>query len=140
MNNLNYTYDPAKLIERGKDLMRFELGDVMVEGGSDTAALTDEEIDAALAAYPDKWKRAKLMLVESLCNRFSYEVDTRTDKLTLSLRQRAEAWKEMYKDLKAEVEAENVAYPDFRLENQGQRPYFHTGMMQNFSAGGTEQV
>ena len=38
-----YAYDPSKLAERGKDLMRFELGDTMVEGGQDTCALCDEE-------------------------------------------------------------------------------------------------
>ena len=45
-----------------KDRMRFELGDTMVEGLADTTALTDEEIQAAIDAYPNKWKRAKLML------------------------------------------------------------------------------
>ena len=43
-----YNYDPAAVAEYGKDRMRFELGDTMVEGGPDTTALTDEEIDAAL--------------------------------------------------------------------------------------------
>lgn len=27
-----YTYDPSKIQENGKDRMRFELGDTMVEG------------------------------------------------------------------------------------------------------------
>ena len=71
-----YTYESGNISELGKDRMRFELGDVMVEGGSDTAALTDEEIQAAIDTYPKSWKRAKLMLLESLCRRFSYEVDT----------------------------------------------------------------
>ena len=39
-----YNYDPAAVAEYGKDRMRFELGDTMVEGGPDTTALTDEEI------------------------------------------------------------------------------------------------
>ena len=43
-----YTYEPGRLKEPGMDRMRFELGDVMVEGGSETTALTDEEIQAAL--------------------------------------------------------------------------------------------
>ena len=30
----NYSYDPKKLEEKGMDLMRFELGDTMVEGKS----------------------------------------------------------------------------------------------------------
>ena len=51
-----YNYDPAAVAEYGKDRMRFELGDTMVEGGPDTTALTDEEIEAALSAYPKSWK------------------------------------------------------------------------------------
>ena len=50
-----YTYDPGKLKEFGKDRMRFELGDTMVEGLSDTTALTDEEIQAAIESYPKSW-------------------------------------------------------------------------------------
>ena len=46
--------------------MRFELGDTMVEGGADTSALADAEITAALEMYPEKWKRAKLALLESI--------------------------------------------------------------------------
>ena len=61
-----YTYDPGKLKEFGKDRMRFELGDTMVEGLSDTTALTDEEIQAAIESYPKSWKRAKLFLLENL--------------------------------------------------------------------------
>ena len=55
-----YTYEPGNITEFGKDRMRFELGDTMVEGLADTTALTDEEIQAAIDAYPNKWKRAKL--------------------------------------------------------------------------------
>lgn len=137
----SYTYDPEKIIDYGKDRMRFELGDVMVEGGVDTAALSDEEIAAVLHAYPGaaKWKKAKLMLVESVCRRFSYEVDTETDKLDLSLSQRAKLWNSMYKDLKDEVAVSDIHIPISSNENQGHKPYFYTGMMQNFAGGGTEQ-
>lgn len=134
-----YTYQPDKIPEMGLDRMRFELGDTMVEGGSDVCALTDEEIRAALQVCPTHWKKAKLMLVESVCRRFSYEVDTKTEELSLSLSQRAKLWQNMYQDLKEEIEAEDLAVPIFADENQGHRPYFYTGMMQNFAGGGTEQ-
>ncbi len=134
-----YTYQPDKIPEMGLDRMRFELGDTMVEGGSDVCALTDEEICAALKVHPDHWKKAKLMLVESVCRRFSYEVDTKTKELSFSLGQRAKLWKNMYQELKEEIEAEDVAIPISFNENQGHKPYFYTGMMQNFSGGGTEQ-
>lgn len=138
----SYTYTPENIPACGLDRMRFELGDVMVEGGPDTAALTDEEIRAALEMYPgmDGWKRAKLALAESVCRRFSYEVDTKTSKLSLALGQRAKMWSDMYAALKEEVDAEDVSIPVSVNENQGHKPYFYTGMMQNFAGGGTEQT
>lgn len=129
-----YTYDPTKIGENGKDKMRFELGDTMIEGGSETTALTDEEIIAILAAYPRKWKRAKLALVESLCRRFSYEVDTDVGPLSLGLQDRAKAWHEMYKELKAEIG--NYSVPSANPAAIGGSAYFYTGMMDNPVAGG----
>ena len=38
-----YTYEPALIGEYGKDRMRFELGDTMVQDGKLTCALCDEE-------------------------------------------------------------------------------------------------
>ena len=90
----NYTYEPGNITESGKDRMRFELGDTMTEGGSDTCALTDEEIGAALGMFPKSWKRAKLALLESICRRFAYEVDTKEGPLSFSLSDRAKLWRE----------------------------------------------
>lgn len=127
-----YNYDPEKVTEFGKDRMRFELGDTMVEGGSDTSALTDAEIEAAIASYPKSWKRAKLMLLESLYRRFAYEVDTRTGPLTLSLQGRAKQWKKDYDDLKKEVKAEACSVPlSYQHPKHGKPPYFYTGMQEN---------
>ena len=58
MAEKTYTYDPAKISEKGKDRMRFELGDTMIEGGKEIAAFTDEEITAVLDIYPNRWKKA----------------------------------------------------------------------------------
>ena len=66
-------------------------------------------------------------------------MDTKTSKLSLSLGQRAKLWQDMYQALKAEVEAESIGLPISVNENQGHKPYFYTGMMQNFAGGGTEQ-
>ena len=132
-----YTYEPGNITEFGKDRMRFELGDTMVEGLADTTALTDEEIQAAIDAYPKKWKRAKLMLLESLCRRFAYEVNTKTGPLSLDMNGRAKLWKEDYDKLKKEVQAESVSVPRFGNGVDGP-PYFHTGMHENervFKAG-----
>lgn len=126
-----YTYEAGKVRELGKDRMRFELGDTMVEGESDTSALTDEEIQAAIDTYPRSWKRAKLMLLESLCRRFAYEVDTRTGPLTLSLQDRAELWKKDYESLKKEISAEACSVPKFGNGVHYKPPYFYTGMQRN---------
>ena len=131
-----YTYNPANVKEPGKDRMRFELGDVMVDGLSDTTALTDEEIQAAIDTYPKSWKRAKLMLLESLCRRFAYEVNTKTGPLTLELQERAKLWREDYEKLKKEVSAESFSIPQFRNASQNKPPYFYTGMQRNERTGG----
>lgn len=133
MSKGTYTYEPGNIKDFGKDRMRFELGDIMVEGLSDTTALTDEEIQAAIELYPESWKRAKLMLLESLCRRFAYEVDTKTGPLWLYMQERAKIWREDYEKLKKEVSAESC------VPNNGGRnkpPYFYAGMQRNERVGG----
>lgn len=129
-----YTYNPGNIQDFGKDRMRFELGDVMVEGGGDTTALTDEEIQAALDSYPRSYKRAKLMLLESLCRRFAYEVDTKTGPLWLYMQERAKLWRTDYEQLKREVSVESCSIPKFS-NGVNKPPYFYTGMHQNERTG-----
>lgn len=126
-----YTYDLEKLKELGKDRMRFELGDVMIEGGSDTTALTDEEIQAAIDTYPSSWKKAKLMLLESLCRRFAYEVDTKTGPLWLYMQERAKLWREDYEKLKKEVSVGACSVPKIQNGRHPKHSYFYVGMHQN---------
>lgn len=130
-----YTYEPGNITTAGLDLMRFELGDTMVEGGADTCALTDEEISAALKKYPKKWKRAKLILLESICRRFAFEVDTKEGPLSFSLSDRAKVWKEDYLSLKKEVSLESMAVPSPPTGNSYKDPYFYTGMLRNPRTG-----
>ena len=136
MARYTYSYDATKIGERGKDRMRFELGDIMVEGMEQTSALSDEEYNAILQAYPGKWKKAKLLLIESIMRRFSYEVDTDVGPLSLSLRQRYDDWKAMYEQLKKEVCAATVPGANPAAINGGH--YFTEGMHNNPNAGGTE--
>lgn len=130
MANGTYTYEPANIRKPCKDRMRFELGDTMVEGGPDTSALTDIEIETAIELYPESWKRAKLMLLESLCRRFAYEPDTKTEKLWLYLHSRAELWRKDYEALKKELEVETCSVPKFS-NGSCNPPYFYAGMQQN---------
>ena len=129
-----YSYEAVKVSEYGRDRMRFELGDTVVEGGPVTAALTDAEIDAALEAYPKRWKRAKLFLLEHLCRNFAYQVDTRTGPLTLNLMERAKLWRRDYEALKAELDA-GSSLPEAELDAMRKPPYFYTGMQGNHRAG-----
>lgn len=131
-----YTYNLEKLGEPGKDRMRFELGDTMVEGLSDTTALTDEEIQAAIQAHPKSWKRAKLMLLESICRRFAYEVDSKTGPMWLYMQERAKAWREDYEKLKKEVSVESCSIPQSGNGERPKPPYFYAGMQRNERAWG----
>ena len=122
MANGSYTYNPADIREQTVSRMRFEIGDTMVEGGSDTTALTDEEIQAAIDSN-SKWKRAKLM--------FSYEVNTKTGPLTLELHDRAAMWREDYLTLKKEIQQESCSVPRFASGGSDKPPYFYAGMQEN---------
>lgn len=132
-----YAYDPSKLAGRGKDLMRFELGDTMVEGGQDTCALCDEEYEALLTMYPDSWKKAKMHCIESIFRRFSYETDTLDGELSLKFGDRAKLWQEEYQKLKAEAEADDTDC--HAIESMGcpvhREPYFRLGMMSRDGVG-----
>ncbi len=131
MAKKSYTYEPENIKNFTKDRMRFELGDTMVEGLSDTTALTDEEIQAAIDSYPKSWKRAKLMLLESLCRRFAYEVDTKTGALWLYMQERAKLWRADYDQLKKEVLVESCSVPQSSGGRYKKPPYFYSGMQQN---------
>lgn len=131
-----YSYNPADLKGNTMSRMRFELGDTMVQGAENTCAVTDEEINAAIEMYPKSWKKAKLMLLESLYRRFSYEVDTKTGPLTLNLHDRAVMWKEDYLALKKEIQQESCPVPPFAGGATNKPPYFYTGMQQNERAKG----
>lgn len=126
-----YSYDPTKIKEPGVYRMRFELGDTMVEGGAETSALADAEIEAVLEMYPKKWKRAKLALLESICRRFAYEPDTKSGPVSFSLGDRAKLWREDYEKLKKEVALESCSVPASASGGSSKPPYFYTGMHRN---------
>ena len=125
----SYTYNPLMIVDNGTDRMRFELGDTDIAGKEQTAALSDEEIMAVLNIYPDRWKRAKLALVESICRRFSYEVETKVGSMSLGLQARADSWKTMYAELKAECS--KMSAPRVNPASINGSAYFHTDMHSN---------
>ena len=130
-----YTYDPSKIGEDGRDRMRFELGDTLTDHDGELAALSDEEYDAVLNMYPGRWRKAKLACLQSICFGFLYEGDLKDGPMALSLRQRAEAWKQMYDELKAEEAAAGV--PAANPKAISPAHYFREGMHDHPGAGQT---
>lgn len=133
---MSYSYDPSNITDYGKDRMRFELGDTVVDNDGESAALTDEEYTAIIKLYPGKWKLAKLKLLENLCRKFAFESsDTKLGSFSLSQSSRADFWRADYEALKKEVEAASVSFPStFGTDGCKSHPYFRSGMMQNFDS------
>lgn len=140
-----YTYEPSEITCYGKDRMRFELGDVMVDGKERTCAMSDEEylMLTSGADTEKKWKKAKLKCLESIFHRFAYEPDTKVGPTTLGFNERAKLWRDEYARLKAEVKKEGVS-PGAILMNIGgihsvnTPPYFYNGMMSTEESEGKD--
>ncbi len=143
----SYTYDPSQAGKYGKDRMRFELGDIMVEGKEETTALCDEEYEAVInvtVRTPRQWKKMKLRCLESIYRRFSYEPDTKVGTLSLDLGERAKTWKAMYDELNAELSASAASTAPI-LANANNLdtgaitgPYFWNGMMSHEEVEGED--
>ncbi len=130
---MTYSYDPTKIKARGKDQMRFELGDTQTDGGADTCALSDEEYDAMLDGLKDgkkTWQYAKLAVLEAILFKMSYQVDTKIDVLQYSFGARAEKWKQLYDTLKKQV-LSTASVPTLAPSIRETPPYFHKGMEEN---------
>lgn len=138
-----YTYDPTEIACYGKDRMRFELGDTMVEGKERTCALCDEEYIVLVsgADSPRKWRKAKLKCIESIFRRFSMEPDTKVGPTTLEFEGRAKLWQEEYACLKAELKkgnlSSNAICANFK-EDSVTPPYFYAGMMSTEESEGVD--
>lgn len=142
-----YTYDPELIGSYGKDRMRFDLGDTMVEGREETCALCDQEYGAII---PDRvrssrhWLKIKLQCLESILHRFAFEPDTKVGPLELKLHERAQLWKDMYDSLKKELDsgAASAAGILMQVNHPGTGditpPYFYNGMMSHEEVEGQD--
>ena len=133
---MTYSYDPTQIRQRGKDQMRFELGDTQTEGGADTCALSDEEYTAILDGIKGgkkAWLFAKLAVLEAILFKLSYQVDTKIDVLEYDLGARADRWKKLYDDLKKQALA-TVSIPTLAPSMTETPPYFHKEMQTNHAA------
>lgn len=130
---MTYSYDPAKIRERGKDQMRFELGDTLTDGGADTCALADEEYAAVLDGLEEgrtAWRCAKLAVLEAILFKLSYQVNTRIDVLQYDFGERAARWQKMYDTLKKQMLGA-ASIPALAPSIVETPPYFHKGMEEN---------
>lgn len=130
-----YTYDPTKLKGSTISRVRFELGDILVDGGAETCMLCDEEIQAVLDETP-KFKRVLYKLADAVCMRLAYETDWKDDGTSFSLNQRSERWMKLRDKLKAEAEAGGALPMSGAVNASVANPedgghYFYAGMMQN---------
>ena len=133
---MTYSYDPTQIRARGKDQMRFELGDTQTEGGADTCALADEEYEAVLAELKEgkkAWMYAKLSVLEAILFKMNYQVDTKIDVLQYSFGDRAERLQKMYDALKKQILAA-ASIPTLAPSITETPPYFHKGMEENPAA------
>ena len=129
----NYTYEPTKITEGGKDQMRFELGDTVTDNGPMTCVLCDEEYQAIIDKTKN-WKRAKLKCLEAIVMKLAYDVNTSVDGLSYSFNDRAKRWWDMYNQLKDElkVPAIPVAAPG-SVYKRDEPHYFRKNLHMNIA-------
>lgn len=111
---MNYSYDPTKLGENGRDRMRLELGDTTFAPGELTAALCDEEYDAILGQY-SSFKKAKIACLKAILMKWAHQVNTSIDGISYSFADRVKFWKQLLDDLENEL---SPAVPSVNL-NKG---------------------
>ena len=131
---MNYTYDPTKMMDGGKDQMRFELQDIAVGGAEETCVLSDEEYEAILSkAGQEGWsfRQAKYQCLNAIMMRMAYEVDFSADGLSISLSQRYERWKKLWEELGQAMQyiAANPTALGKNAPDGGH--YFYAGMNNN---------
>ena len=114
-NDLTFTYNPAEIVEPTVSRARFELGDIAVEGGIETAFLSDQEIEAILGT-DGSWKRKLFRLAAAVCMRLSYETNWKDDGTSFDLNQRAERWVKLRDKLEKEADLEDCI-PDSEAVN-----------------------
>lgn len=107
MAAMTYNYDPGNIMDETIDRARFELGDVLVDGGADTCFLSDEEIQAIVESKGEmSWKRKLFRLADAVCMKLSFETNWKDDGTAFDLNQRAERWQKIRDRLKQEAELE----------------------------------
>lgn len=128
-NKRTFSYDPTKINDAGFNQMRFELGDIETDGGSQTCAMSDEEY-TTLITNAKTWKKAKIACLKSILMRFAYEVDFSIDGMSFQLSQRYDRWKAEYNALSGEEQYPVMDESLFGQDGKGDH-YFYYGMCDN---------
>lgn len=124
-----YSYNPSKIVENGVDRMRFELGDIVRDGDEFDPYLANEEIDAIIKSSKT-WSKAKVRCLESIVRSLSFEVDTKVGPMTLNYSSRAEVWRKMLDDARAEDVSISVSVSNSE-NSHSCPPYFFADMHRN---------
>lgn len=129
-----YTYNPAEIATESVSRVRFELGDVAVEGGAESCYLSDEEIGAIIGT-PARWKRKLFQLADAVCMRLSYETNWKNDGTSFDLSQRADRWMKLRdkleKDAAIEASLPTSGAVDDSVQSSDGGHYFHRGMQKS---------
>lgn len=130
----SYTYEPSNITNGGRDQMRFELGDTVIDLGPIASPLCDQEYDAILSQYGKNWRTAKIKCLEAIVMKMAYEVNTSLDGLSYSLAERFDRWKQMLDNEKKKASAvagvPRAGYAGSLMPHGG-TPYFYNDMQAN---------
>lgn len=133
-----YSYDPSKMMDGGKDQMRFELQDIAIDGARETCVLSDQEYDAIIAKTQNDgltWKAAKYRCLCAIMMRMAYEVDFSADGLSMSLSSRYDRWKVLRHEMEGEMQHVTANPLALGKNAPDGGHYFYAGMNDNPRVG-----
>lgn len=133
-----YSYDPSKMMDGGKDQMRFELQDIAIDGARETCVLSDQEYDAIIAKTQSDgltWKAAKYRCLCAIMMRMAYEVDFSADGLSMSMSSRYDRWKVLRHEMEGEMQHVTANPLALGKNAPDGGHYFYAGMNDNPRVG-----
>lgn len=128
---MTYTYEPEKIFDGGINQMRFELGDIAVNGlAEQTCVMCDEEYQGVLQQSKGNFRMAKILALRAIVSRLSFEVDIKVHDLSMNLPKRRQYFQELLNKLE-----QSVQFPVTSGGNSTQKEaYFYLGMQENENA------
>ncbi len=124
-----YSYNPKKIRDKSFNQMRFEIGDIYVDGDVDCSFLSDEEYQAIIEDS-SSWKAAKIAILKQILFLFLYEVDYTIDGLSVKLSDRYNRFKKLLDELEKGTEVPSVDDSLIGVTGKGGH-YFYYGMLEN---------